>query len=123
MPESAYPTHTLRISAPSPALPALGDASGWPTVRLLRNAVELARTMAPYDPAVQAALDELGIARGCADLASAAETALDLLTELYPTLRPTETTRDAAIWVACERLRTALAQVQPTDHEEATDAE
>lgn len=85
------------------------------TIALLRRAIALAQLSAPYSPTVRDALDELHIARGCADLVSAAETALDLLTELYPTLHPTETTRDAAIWVACEKLRTALAQQEVPD--------
>ncbi len=91
-------------------------------IMLLKNAVELARTWAPHHPEVQAALDELHIARGCADLAEAAENALDLLTVLYPTLSPNETTHDMAIWVACEKLRTALAAGRPATAEEVPDA-
>lgn len=93
-------------------------------ISLLRSAVALAQLSAPDHPEVQAALDDLHIARGCADLVSAAENALDLLTTLYPTLSPNETTHDMAIWVACEKLRTALAATSEhtaDDDEEAID--
>lgn len=42
-------------------------------------------------------------------LAIAAENALNLLTELFPELRPDEDPRDLDIALACEQLREALA--------------
>jgi len=42
-------------------------------------------------------------------LTDAAQNALDLLEDLHPVLHPNETTQEMAIWVACEKLRAALA--------------
>lgn len=59
-------------------------------------------------------------------LASAAQNALALLEELYPTLSANDTTLDMAIWVACEKLRYALrpaSDAPPAEaEEEAADA-